>query len=404
MRRKIMVLYLFIFFFFFTGVISLSYADSAQVMPKGVVGVTLEGKFYFPIEKKFNNDEKKEDIATDYNVNLNSDVFPDLAVFGPNASIGNSVVSFKYEGEDVITLIQYGLTDRITVGVRIPYYWRRNKVDASLDTSNWTVGKNVGFNTLAPRGIPGTVPLTKSDVLNLLGPGLDVGTTHYPGFGFKPFRTWSGNGVGDIEVGGRYQYLKTDNWRLAFTGGVRFPTGEKDDPDNLVDIGLGDGAYGLLFHFNNDYIGIKNLVLNVTPRYYLIFPQKVRLRVPESVHKPITTNEESVHRDLGDVIELETSGTYNFFDGFGFSLLYKFGYKLRDHVSGDRGFNYESLESETRTKEHIGIASLSYSTIPLFEKQKFPIPITASVSYRNRFAGMNILNSQYISLTLAIYF
>ena len=63
MRRTIMVLYLFICFFFFTGVISRSYADSAQVMPKGVVGVILEGKCYFPIEKKFDKDGKKEDIA-----------------------------------------------------------------------------------------------------------------------------------------------------------------------------------------------------------------------------------------------------------------------------------------------------------------------------------------------------
>jgi len=174
MRREIMVLYLFIFFFFFTGVISRSYADSAQVMPKGVASVILEGKYYFPIEKKFDKDGEKEDIAADYNANLNSTVFHDLQyleVGSPvplpfpklspgSASIGNSVVSFEFGGSEFIPLLQYGVTDRLSVGARIPFYWRRNEVKAVLDTSKATLGKNAAHNTLAPLSVPGTVPLT----------------------------------------------------------------------------------------------------------------------------------------------------------------------------------------------------------------------------------------------------
>jgi hypothetical protein len=416
MRRKIMVLYLFICFFFFTGIISRSYADSAQVMPKGVVGVTLEGKFYFPIEKKFDKDGEKEDIAADYNANLNSTIFPDLkkleAAFPlllppDSASIGNSVVSFEFGGSEFIPLLQYGVTDRLSVGARIPFYWRRNEVKAVLDTSKATVGKNAAHNTLAPLSVPGTVPLTTQDAQNLIGRGLDIngdGKVDIPGFGFKPVRSWSDNGVSDIEIGGKYQYIRTDKWQLAFTGGVRFPTGEVDDPDNLVDTKFGDGAYALLFQLQNDFTGIKNLLLNATFRYDLVLPHKERLRVPDSVHQPLTTNEENVERNIGDRIELEISGMYDFFDGFSFSLLYKYGYKFKDHVSGNGGFNYKSLEDETNIQEHVGIASLCYSTIPLYQAKKFPIPITASVSYRDRFAGTNLLKTEYISLTLAIYF
>jgi lipopolysaccharide assembly outer membrane protein LptD (OstA) len=191
---------------------------------------------------------------------------------------------------------------------------------------------------------------------------------------------------------------------LAFTGGVRFPTGEVDDPDNLVDTKFGDGAYALLFQLQNDFTGIKNLLLNATFRYDLVLLHKERLRVPDSVHQPLTTNEENVERNIGDRIELEISGMYDFFDGFSFSLLYKYGYKFKDHVSGNGGFNYKSLEDETDVQEHVGIASLCYSTIPLYQAKKFPIPITASVSYRDRFAGTNLLKTEYISLTLAIYF
>lgn len=205
-------------------------------------------------------------------------------------------------------------------------------------------------------------------------------------------------------MGGRYQYLKTDKWQLAFTGGVRFPTGTLDDPDNLGDIALGNGAYALLFQSQNDFIGIKNLLLDLTFRYDLVLPHSVRLRVPDSVHQPLTPNEENVDRNIGDRIEMEMTGIYNFFDGFSFSLLYKYGYKFKDHVSGNRGFSYVSLEDETNYQEHVGIASLWYSTIPLYSAKKFPIPMMAILSYRDRFAGINVLKSQYLSLTLALYF
>ncbi len=409
-----MVLYLFICFFFFTGIISLSYADSAQVMPKGVVSVILDGKYYFPIEKKFDNDGKKEAIAADYNANFNSTFFPSLSQVESffhlptgSASIGNSVISFKYGGYEFIPLLQYGVTDRLTVGTRIPFFWRKNEVKAVLDTSKATIGKNAALNILVPLSVPGTIRLTTQDVQNMIGRGLDIngdGKIDISGFGFKPVRSWSDNGVSDIEIGGKYQYIKTDKWQLAFTGGVRFPTGKVDDPDSLVDIEFGDGAYTLLFQSQNDFIGIKNLLLNATFRYDLVLPHKERLRVPNSVHQPLTINEENVDRNIGDRIEIEVSGIYDFFNGFSFSLLYKYGSKFKDHVSGNRGFNYKSLEDETNTEEHVGIASLCYSTIPLYQAKKFPIPLTASVSYRNRFAGVNILNSQYISLTFAIYF
>ena len=414
MRRKFMVSYLFICFLFFTGVINRSYADSAQVMPKGVASVILEGKWYFPIEKKFDKDGKEEDIAADFNANLNSTVFPGLGQIESffhlppgSASIGKSVISFEFGGYELIPLLQYGVTDRLTLGVRIPFYGRRNDVRAVLDTSKATVGKNAALNTLAPLFVPGTVPLTTADAQKLIGHGLDIngdGKIDIPGFGFKPVRSWSDHGVSDIELGGRYQYLKTDRWQLAFTGAIRFPTGEVDDPDNLVDTEFGDGAYALLFQLQNDFNGIKNLLLNATFRYDLVLPHKEKLRVPDSVHQPLTINQENVERNIGDKIEIEVSGIYEFPYGFSFSLLYKYAYKFKDHVSGNRGFNYESLEDETNVQEHVGIASLCYSTIPLYLAKKFPLPVTASVSYRDRFAGTNLLKTQYISLTLAVYF
>jgi len=324
-----------------------------------------------------------------------------------SANIGRSVVSFKYDFNITELSFAYGLTDRLTVGVFIPYWWVTNNVKSRLDTSRATVGKNAAINSLAPLSVPGTVPLTKEDVIQLLGKGLDIngdGKIDIPGFGFKRFGTWSDSGLSDIEAVFKYQYLKTENWRLAFGNGVRFPTGNMDDPDNLVDYARGTGAYALLFRLYNDYMPVKNLVLNATIRYDHYFSNTRTLRIPENPDQPITSNKEDVTRKFGDVTELETSGTYAFKKGFNFTVLYKYGFAQKNDVEGKRG-NITSLEDETDYTEHVFLAGLSYSTIPLFLEKKFPLPLTATLAYRNRFAGSNnILKSQYIALGLDFFF
>lgn len=392
-----------------------AHADSAEVLPKGVARVHANTKFYLPIDKRYNPDGDSEDLAADFNARLNSNVFPALGLvesaFGlPRgfATVGDSVVSFELDITQLELGLQYGLTDRLTLGVFVPYWWVTNNVKARLDTSTATVGKSAALRTLAPLGFLDSRPLTTEDIQSLLGPGLDIdgnGRIDIPGFGFKRFETWSDQGFGDLEAGFRYQYLKTQDWRLAFSGGARFPTGQVDDPDSLVDFEFGDGAYAVLFRFNNDYTGIPNLVLNGTFRYDLIIPDKETKRVPGDVNQPITTNKEKVSRDLGDIFEFEVSATYSFWKGFSLSGLYQFGFKLKDQVSGDRGFAYESLENETNYTEHVAIVALSYSTVPRYTEKTFPIPLTASLAYRNRFAGSNnVLKSQYIALSLAVLF
>lgn len=419
-------------FLFICGICGLSFADDAEVLPKGIFNVNLNTNFYVPVDKRFDEDGNVEDAAENFNANLNSGVFSALsdletafAMPAGSASVGDSVVSFKYNFTQVNVLVAYGITDKLTVGINIPYSWQKNTVKKRLDTSRATVGKSAignGFGApLVPLDGDGdgvsdggpfgdAVPLSTEDVVNLINGGLDVdgdGVVDLKGFGFKKFKTWSDHGVEDIEGGFKYQYLSTEKWKLAFSGGVRFPTGKVDDPDNLVDRGFGTGAYVLLFRLHNDFVGVKNLTLDTTFRYDLYLPDKQKLRVTDSNH-PIAPeeNKDNVERDLGDVIELEASASYALPKGFGVSLLYKYGHSFKDRMSGNRpDLDYNALEEETDYTEHIYIAGLSYSTIQLFSEKKFPVPLNASVSYRNRFAGTNnVLKSQYVGLGLGVYF
>jgi hypothetical protein len=380
-----------------------------------VFKIDVESKWYFPTTKRFNPDGDLEDVAIDFNTSLDSSVFPGLrqlesAFELPSgfAKIGDSIVALKLEFIDLLMSLLYGVTDRFTVGVLVPYYWQTSHVSARVDTSRATVGKNAALTTLAPLRIPGTQPLTTEDVQALLGKGLDIngdGTVDIPGFGLQRFETWSDAGIGDLEAGFRYQYLKTTNWRLALTSGVRFPTGQVDDPDNLVDGAFGMGAYALLFRANTDFTAITNVVLHTTVSYDLYLPDRQTRRVPDNVNQPVTTNKEEVKRDLGDIFRVEVSGYYTLLTGLRISGLYEFGAKWKDQVSGKKAFTYASLEEETNWTSHIYRVGLSYTTVPLYLAKRFPLPFITSMTYRDRFAGSNnALETKFISLEIQAFF
>jgi hypothetical protein len=420
MIRKIVITVVLFPLVLFLLPISTIHADDADVLPKGVMRASIENNFYFPVDEKFDDNGDEEDLAADLNGVLDNSVFPGLALvegaFGMpsgSANIGSTIISFERDYSVHKFLFAYGITDKLTAGIEIPWMYTKNDVEARLDTSNATVGKTqIGASMGAPLAplagpFPDTVPLTAEDVQNFAGEGIDFdgdGTVDIEGFGYKRVENWSDSGLSDIQVGARYQYFKTKDWRLAFTGGVQIPTGEENDPDSLVDWGLGTGVWALLFRFQNDYTGIENLLLNVTLKYDLALPDEETLRVPDDVNQPITRNKEKVDRDVGDVFEFDISGTYQFLEGFSITLNYIYGYKWEDDISGDMGFRYSELEVESDYTEHIGKIGLSYSTFSLFQEKKFPVPLVASILYRNRFDGKNVNKSEYIGLNIAVFF
>ena len=88
--------------------------------------------------------------------NLDSSVFPALSLveagFGMpagSATVGNSVVSMEYDFYLFDFYIEHGITNRLTIGAKIPYWDVKNDVSAALDTSSATVG----INPLVPGGV-----------------------------------------------------------------------------------------------------------------------------------------------------------------------------------------------------------------------------------------------------------
>jgi len=374
-------------------------ADDALVLPQGRWRVGVEARFSLPITKRFTADGGQEDLAADFNRELNSAVFTDLRLVEAafrlpegTATFGRSVVDFERHIQIYTVQAAYGLTNRLSLGVRIPYWHQAIEVEGGLDTRTATVGFNPAVpGGVAPLTVPGTRPATTEDIQAFL-----------QRLGFRRVDNWSDAGFGDIFGGLKYQYYHSTHWRLAVSGTVRFPTGYWDDPNNLVDSPTGFDAWGLGLELHQDFVWSRSghasprgvlapgdVVLNTTLRYEAILPDTQPYRVC-AIHQPICPDfDPEVRRDVGDLVEAELAGTVGLLPGLTLTPQYTYLHKFQDQFRGNRGFNYRQLKAETDTDSHSLDVRLAYSTAALVAAKCFPVPLSVSLRYTERVASTN---------------
>jgi len=397
-----------------------AYADSAVVLPKGYGFLNLEDRYFLPTTQRYDQNGNTVSIGSDFSQNLTSNIFPGLAAFDPfvpggTASIGSSVVEIKRYVNVFRPLLAYGVTDRLTAGVIIPYYWTKNQVNASINPATANVGKSpfaVGPGNplgLVPFafGVPSTTPLNINDVQQLLAAQ-----------GLKPVQTTETEGFGDIEFGARYQYYRSESFRAAFTGIVIAPTGKMDDIDNLVDIPTGDGNWAIRFQFQQDFMKQKeglskrlgfpevgDYFINTTFEYLYNLPDNRTVRVCSPL-LPVCSQKADVTRKTGDIVQAEIQGNLGVLtDGLILIGGYNYLQQFKAHFTGDQpGLPYGDLSIGSNVTAHEFFVGMTFSTVPLVVKRKFPMPIVANVQYRERFAGENAFKTQALWFTIATYF
>src|SRR6266516_1238417 len=109
--------------------VHVTWADDAIVLPSGVFRVSADARFSLPITKRFTPSGGTEDLAADFNRDLNSTAFSDLRLVetafhlpAGSATFGRSVVDFERHIQIYSLQAAYGLTDRLSLGVRFPYW------------------------------------------------------------------------------------------------------------------------------------------------------------------------------------------------------------------------------------------------------------------------------------------
>ncbi len=397
--------FLILFFLLFLSGTPSATADTAQVMPKGMHRVELQNKFWFPITERYDTRGDKQDLGAVFSMPLGSDGFPALAAVEKaagmtpgSATLGSTDVDLTMHYNDLILYYQYGLTEKLTIGTEIPYYWQWTDVkQATVNTENASIGINPDSSG------PPLIPLADGGIAdgNL---AMEMLQEQLRGMGYQRLENWSDQGFGDILGGFRYQYLNQSPYRLAVTAGITLPTGQIDDADNLADIEFGRGSWGFFVNSNSDYTGIRDLTLNATFRYDHYLAHSQTRRIPTGAGAVLSPVKESVDVQLGDKVEVELSSIYTFTDALSAEFLYRYKYQWDDSITGSGQFNYDLLAEDTFKEEHVGRVGLSYSTLSAFAAGTFFLPMVASIEYRDRFAGKNVSVSRYIRIKAAFFF
>jgi hypothetical protein len=374
-------------------------ADSAAVLPKHVSEFYWDLYHYQPTTQRYNAAGKREALAHPFtNAALDSDVLTSLAPLDAlvpgKATLGNVAVEYRYD-IDVLDLgYSYGLTDELSIGVHVPYYWISNHVDTALDTTNANVGINPMTGACCAPLAMGGVTMTTDDVQNLI----------VAQYSFGRIDSWQREGIGDIELGARYRLYHEQDSAFAITGGLRVPTGYEDDADKLNDVAWSYGNYALLLRLHFDYLlsnlwkpnasrlhqplpRAGDLVANLSLRYDYMLPDDKIMRIGDTPAQVLTNNRERVDRELGDLYSLEASLQYHVSDALAATLTYTRGGKFKDRIDGDQGFNYASLEANTDSDQQIVIVAASYSTLAAYQRQQSGLPMEFSLAYRERFDG-----------------
>ena len=125
---------------------------------------------------------------------------------------------------------------------------------------------------------------------------------------FQALNNWEGRGVGDTTVAAKYRFVDEALNKFAVTAGVVAPTGRVDDPDHLIDIPFGTGAWAGFSSFIADQYLTNDLFLNQYAKFTYLAPARKEIR--------LKTSDEAIEVDkrgflsIGSQIDMGASAQY----------------------------------------------------------------------------------------------
>ena len=373
----------------------------SNLAPKANFVLRIEGKTR-TTQFSYNNNGDKVALGDELNaVNLDRSIFPSLAIFGAEASLGTTQSSMEFDSQRFEISFGYGLTEDLTVGIIFPFGTINNKVDFSVSGGN--IGVNPNFN---PQVNPSATNLPYLPVGGRINPATtaDIQNLLVSSYGYKPIASTRTTGLADPTLGLLYRALKTKESLLILGMGVDIGISKEDDPDNLVDIPINNGNSAL--RFRAEYY--KNLVNNwdffAKAEYGIEFEDKVTKRVPQQGQTlAVFSSTEKLTRDLGDYRSYELSLGKSIKHWRVTGKLYRLE-KDTDTYSSSNGTNTSVLEANTKAYINQWETEVSWSGIEAWSKGNLAIPLIVSVAYKDTFSGENGLDWSELYFRVTSFF
>lgn len=399
--------------------------ETAKVLPKGVRRVWLVGVYSNAVDRRYGDDGRLESVVDGFNKTL---TMRDFQRSAPNlktlvnylnvtesglgtelSALSNIYNDYSIRKQILIPSFQYGLTDRLTLGIRTEVTKRtvRNKINSESVSNANAVLARLGDKEAIPANLAAGLETLRQENLT---PAF-ISSRMYDYKGYVSPRDFEATDLGDTEVGAKYLVYSDDIFDSAIQSRLIVPTGKERPINNPYDPGSGFGAWGATFELYQEASVTRWLTLNATVigRHY--FPDTKNRAVPldEDDNLPSLRPEDgqvqSVRRRMGDELRTELATIFNIpGDLFKVWGAYQFWNKDADRFAGSGSLYYPGLSRDTGYKMHMWETGIRFSTISLFRQGKFQAPLEVDLLYNSTFAGRDIREASYGRLDLKLYF
>jgi len=398
-----------------------TFAETANVLPAGVSRFRSVGGLTGGIDTRYNSDSQLEPFTQSLNRSVtvsqlaaSSQEVANLAAVlnGLESGLGNKLMNsniyadFEMTAQNLTLAYEYGLTNRLTLGVRQAIVHR--DVRASLDVDEINQGVQVAQYVGA-----GLSP-------NLFGGLLNFGGTRFnksffeekifKQYGYEVPHNFSKTELGDLEFGAKYNFYENDGLMLTSVLGGRVPFGSSPSLTNIFDKGSGKGNWAGAVKLIQQYEFNPRWKVSLTEKFTYDFPDTRKRAVPKSPSDnlpsllPADGQVRNVKRSQPLEFHLNLTGTYHLLESLEFWSGYLVTQQSKDTFSGSGNLYYKGLSEGTDILQHAAEVGVGYSTIPSFRAKKFPIPLEVKALYNLTFAGKNVPMVGFTRVDLIVYF
>ncbi|HEY0970281.1 MAG TPA: hypothetical protein VGE02_04810 [Gemmatimonadales bacterium] len=214
-------------------------------------------------------------------------------------------------------------------------------------------------------------------------------------------------GVGDVEIGARLLLVdgfgeaaaaatttRSPRLRATATALVRLGTGATDDPNDLLDVGIGDGQHDVELGLVSD-LAIGRAFVTVGARYGVQMSGDVDLRVPAAGEVlPPAASLTTASRDPGDYLEVEVTPRWAFGRHIAIGAQYRYRSKGADTYGGLDEVAAEALGRGTEAHEHRLGAGVTLSTLSDWARRGRGVPLEVSYLHSRTIGGAGMLTER----------
>jgi hypothetical protein len=385
--------------------------DSASVMPKGVRNVRVTG-FTTEISNSYDGSGNAQPVANAFNRPVTwAKLLSSQPAGQDRGMMKGGIKSLDVNLSDVagnanglvnsrvaatVPILAYGVTDKFTIGMAVPVLYTSTHV-----STGWSVTPDSQAQFEKVNGaFPDKIKSVKSQLVNVVN-------AEIINDGYKPLGDEEHTEMGDITLGGKYQYYKSAHMAAALAPRLVLPTGRPADVDKVVDIAPGDGHPSVGLAAIVDFTPTSRLIITPGISYTYQIPWSHAMRVPQTSDQSVTPDvDSSVTQKVGDIYSAGLGVRYKFQELWTIGAGYSLQYKKADEYFGSKyaAVRYNYLSIDTEQVMNAGLVGLTYSTVPLFLKKQFALPLEASLNFSHVFSGRNVGQIDLTSFDLAAFF